>query len=159
MHTTLGDIKLEIFCEAVPKTALNFLALCASGQYDGTPVHRIIKSFIMQTGAPASDAKAKTSVSIWGDFFEDEIRPSLRHNARGIVSMANKGANTNGSQFFVTFDKQPTLDGKNTVFGKVIDGWDTLNKIEAVEVDTKGRPKGEKVVVENITIHANPLAT
>ena len=73
--------------------------------------------------------------------------------------MANKGANTNGSQFFITFDKQPTLDGKNTVFGKVIDGWDTLDKIEAVEVDAKGRAKGEKVVVEKVIIHANPLAT
>jgi len=134
------------------------MALCASGQYDGTPIHRIIPDFIMQTGAPPTDPKSKSSVSIWGGFFEDEIRPSLRHNTRGIVSMANKGPNTNGSQFFICFQKQPTLDGKNTVFGKVIDGWSVLDDIEKVEVDGKGRPKGEKVVLEKITIHANPLA-
>lgn len=158
LHTSLGDIKIEIFCEAVPKTATNFMALCASGQYDNTPIHRIIPNFIMQTGAPPSDPKSKTSVSIWGGFFEDEIRPSLKHNARGIVSMANKGPDTNGSQFFICFEKQPTLDGKNTVFGKVIDGWSTLDSIEKAEVDGKGRPKGEKVMVEKVTIHANPLA-
>jgi peptidyl-prolyl cis-trans isomerase-like 3 len=135
----------------------NFLALCASGGYDLTPIHRIIPTFIFQTGSPASDAKSKTSPSIWGGSFADEIRPSLRHNARGIVSMANKGPNTNGSQFFVLFSPQPQLDGKNTVFGRVIDGLETLDKIENVGVDGKGRPK-DKVVVRDVTIHANPLA-
>jgi len=72
--------------------------------------------------------------------------------------MANKGPNTNGSQFFITFGPQPTLDGKNTVFGKVIDGFETLDAIEAVSVDGKGRTKGERVVVEGVTLHANPLA-
>ena len=72
--------------------------------------------------------------------------------------MANKGPNTNGSQFFVTFAAQSSLDGKNTVFGRMIDGFETLDKIEAVEVDGKGRAKGEKVLVEGVTIHANPLA-
>jgi peptidyl-prolyl cis-trans isomerase-like 3 len=103
----------------------------------------------------------QTSPSIYaGGPFEDEIRPSLRHNARGILSMANKGPNTNGSQFFITFAAQPSLDGKNTVFGKVIDGFETLDAIEAVAVDGKGRPVkgGEKVLVEGVKIHANPLA-
>ena len=72
--------------------------------------------------------------------------------------MANKGPNSNGSQFFVTFAPQPTLDGKNTVFGRVIDGLDTLSKIEKVKVDGKGRATGEKVVIRNVTVHANPLA-
>jgi peptidyl-prolyl cis-trans isomerase-like 3 len=75
------------------------------------------------------------------------------------MSMANKGPNTNGSQFFVTFAPQPQLDGKNTVFGRVIDGIDTLAKIEKLEADSKGRPKGKKVVVKGVTIHANPLAS
>jgi peptidyl-prolyl cis-trans isomerase-like 3 len=163
----------------VPKTSENFLALCASGRYNGTPIHRIIKDFIMQTGAPADDPKSRvhplasplaphtvlstntlqSSLSIYdGQPFEDEIRPSLRHNARGIVSMANKGPHTNGSQFFITFAPQPTLDGKNTVFGKVIDGLETLDAIEGLSVDSKGRTKDGKVVVEKVTVHANPLA-
>jgi peptidyl-prolyl cis-trans isomerase-like 3 len=103
---------------------------------------------------------SQTSPSIYDQPFEDEIRPSLRHNTRGILSMANKGPNTNGSQFFITFAPQPTLDGKNTVLGRVIDGFETLDTIEAVPVDGKGRPVkgGEVVVVEGVKIHANPLA-
>ena len=138
----------------------NFLALCAAGKYDGTPFHRIIQSFVCQLGSPAGDPKSKASVSIWGGLFASEIQPSLRHKARGIVSMANKGAGeTNGSQFFITFKAQPSLDGKNTVFGKVIDGWTTLDDLEKLEVDSKGRVKqGAMPVVERVTIHANPLA-
>ena len=138
----------------------NFLALCSSSAYDGSPFHRIIPNFIVQTGSPASDPKSRASTSIWGDTFEDEIRPALRHNARGVVSMANKGPGTNGSQFFICLAAAPHIDGKNTVFGRVIgdDGMDTLDKIEAVEVDSKGRPTKEKVKVEKVTIHANPLA-
>ncbi|CAG8957160.1 hypothetical protein HYFRA_00009361 [Hymenoscyphus fraxineus] len=157
LHTNFGDIKLEIFCESVPKTAENFLALCASNYYNGSTFHRLIPSFMIQTGAPPSQPKGGTS--IWEGPFADEIRPSLRHNARGIVSMANKGPDTNGSQFFICFDKAPHLDGKNTVFGHVIgdEGLKTLEKMEAVEVDRKNRPK-EEIRIESITMHANPLA-
>ena len=111
---------------------------------------------MFQTGSPASSS-TKTSTSIWHEPFEDEIRPTLRHNARGIVSMANKGAGSNGSQFFVCFAPAPHLDGKNTVFGRVIGGEDVLTRIEAVEVDGKGRPK-ENIVIQSVTMHANPLA-
>lgn len=157
LHTTHGDLKLELFCSAVPKTTYNFLALCATSAYDNSPFHRLIPSFMIQGGSPAS-LTTKDSVSIYsGQPFEDETKPSLKHNARGIVSMANKGPNTNGSQFFVAFDKAAHLDGKNTVFGRVIEGWDTLDKMEAIEVDKKSRPK-EKIVIKRVTIHANPLA-
>lgn len=177
LHTSLGDIKIEIFCESVPKTAevspiplsichlgrskadipQNFLALCASGYYDGSLFHRLIPTFMVQTGAPSSQPKGGSSV--WGEPFDDEIRPTLRHNARGIVSMANKGPNTNGSQFFICFDKAPHLDGKNTVFGHLLgdDSLNTLERIEGVEVDKKSRPK-QKIRIDGITIHANPLA-
>lgn len=173
LHTNLGDVKLEVFCESVPKTAevhisqfpqsfksnssQNFLALCASGYYDGSLFHRLIPHFMIQTGAPPSQPKG--GVSIWEEPFDDEIRPALRHNARGIVSMANKGPGTNGSQFFICFDKAPHLDGKNTVFGHVLgdDSLATLAKMEAIEVDKKNRPK-EEIKIESITIHANPLA-
>jgi peptidyl-prolyl cis-trans isomerase-like 3 len=112
---------------------------------------------MIQTGAPVSDPKAGTS--IWQEPFDDEIRATLRHNARGIVSMANKGPGTNGSQFFICFDKAPHLDGQNTVFGHVIgdEGMTVLSKMEEVEVDKKKRPKQE-IRIESVTIHANPLA-
>jgi peptidyl-prolyl cis-trans isomerase-like 3 len=160
LHTSRGDIKLEIFCETVPKTAENFLALCASGFYDGSPFHRLIPNFMVQTGSPASDPKAKTSISIYdtsNQLFEDEIRPALRHNARGIVSMANKGPNSNGSQFFITFAPAPHLDGKNTVFGKLLEGDDVLDDMEKIAVDKKSRPQ-ERIEIKKVTIHANPLA-
>jgi peptidyl-prolyl cis-trans isomerase-like 3 len=112
--------------------------------------------------ATAGKPFPKGGMSIWGDFFEDEIKiPALRHSGRGMVSMANKGAGTNASQFFITFKEAPHLDGQNTVFGRVIDGGEeggTLEKMEAVEVDKKNRPKGEKIILQKVTIHANPLA-
>ena len=153
----------------MPKTAENFLALCASGAYDGTPFHRLIPDFMVQGGdislssrTTTGDPVTKGGTSIWGEYFEDEIKvPALRHSGRGMVSMANKGPQTNGSQFFITLKESPHLDGKNTVFGRVIDGAEegaTLEKMESVEVDKKYRPKSEKVVLERVTIHANPLA-
>ncbi|KAI9882696.1 MAG: cytochrome P450 monooxygenase 4 [Watsoniomyces obsoletus] len=156
LHTNLGDLKLELFCESVPKTAENFLALCASCYYDSTNFHRNIPSFMIQGGDPTG--KGKGGQSIYGGNFEDEIRPTLRHNMRGIVSMANRGPGTNGSQFFITYAAAPHLDGKNTVFGKVIEGADTtLDAMEAIEVDNKYRPQ-EVIQIKNVTIHANPIA-
>ena len=137
----------------------NFLALCASNAYDASPFHRSIPAFMVQTGSPAS-ANPKVSDSIWDEQFEDEIRPSLRHNARGIVSMANKGPNTNGSQFFILYAAAPHLDGKNTVFGRVLgeEGVQVLEVLEERAVDKKGRMVGEAVKIERVQIHANPVA-
>jgi peptidyl-prolyl cis-trans isomerase-like 3 len=159
LHTTKGDIKLELFCETTPRTAENFLALCASHFYNGSPFHRLIPNFMVQGGSPADDPKSKASNSIFNDggLFEDEFSPALRHNARGILSMANKGPNMNGSQFFITFAPAPHLDGKNTVFGKVLEGQEVLDDIEKVPVDKKSRPQ-EKILIDRVTIHANPLA-
>ncbi|CAN6647998.1 peptidyl-prolyl cis-trans isomerase [Trichomonascus vanleenenianus] len=155
LHTDLGDIKIEVFCESVPKTAENFLAHCAKGTYDGTKIHRNIKGFMAQMGDPTGTGKG--GESIWGGKFEDEIKPTLRHNKRGIVSMANSGPNTNGSQFFITYAKQVPLDGKYSVFGKLIGGMDTLDKLEAVQVDKKNRPI-TPIYIKSVTMHANPLA-
>lgn len=115
-----------------------------------------------QTGGPANPSppeNPKGGRSIWGANFEDEIKPTLKHAQRGMVSMANKGPGTNGSQFFIIFDKANHLDGLNTVFGKVIgdESFATLSKLEAREVDKKSRPK-EAVRIEKVTVHANPLA-
>ena len=117
---------------------------------------------MIQTGGPAhpTPENPKAGRSIWGGTFADELRPGLRHSARGVVSMANKGPDTNGSQFFILLDKAPHLDGLNTVFGKVLgdESFATLKRMEEVEVDRKNRPK-EEVRIESVTIHANPLAS
>jgi peptidyl-prolyl cis-trans isomerase-like 3 len=156
IKTTLGDIKIELFCAECPRTCKNFLALCASGYYNNTLFHRSIKGFIVQGGDPTGTGKG--GESIYGRFFEDEIAESLTHSARGIVSMANKGKpNTNGSQFFITYAKHAHLDHVNTVFGRVIHGMDTLDAIERVRTDEKDRPLQE-IKILSVTIHANPLA-
>ncbi|KAI1797267.1 peptidyl-prolyl cis-trans isomerase-like 3 [Ganoderma leucocontextum] len=156
LHTTHGDIKVEIFCEAVPKTAENFLALCASGYYDNTLWHRNIKGFMIQTGDPSGSGKG--GQSIWGKPFPDEVRSTLKFNNRGILAMANSGPDTNKSQFFITYAKQLHLDGKYTIFGKVIDGADsTLEAMERAPVNAKNRPLNE-IRTTHVTIHANPIA-
>lgn len=118
---------------------------------------------MVQTGAPAQPNppdNPKGGRSIYGPTFDDEIRPGLRHHERGVLSMANKGPNTNGSQFFITFGPAPHLDGMNTVFGKLLgdESLATLAKIEEVDIDKKNRPQ-EEIKIERVTVHANPLAT
>jgi peptidyl-prolyl cis-trans isomerase-like 3 len=108
LHTNHGDVKLEIFCDSVPRTAFNFLALAASGYYDGTLLHRNVRSFMVQGGDPTGTGKG--GESIWGGKFPDEIRAELTHSARGTLSMANSGPGTNASQFFITYAKHPHLD-------------------------------------------------
>ncbi|EJT46113.1 hypothetical protein A1Q2_01459 [Trichosporon asahii var. asahii CBS 8904] len=111
---------------------------------------------MVQTGDPTGTGKG--GQSIWGQPFPDEVRSTLKFNARGIVAMANAGPDTNKSQFFITYAKQSSLDGKYTIFGKVIDGADsTLDAIEKVPVNAKNRPL-EEIRLESVTIHANPIA-
>ncbi|KAJ1730934.1 Peptidyl-prolyl cis-trans isomerase cyp10 [Coemansia sp. Benny D160-2] len=162
LHTDVGDLKLEIFCDQTPKTAENFLALCGSGYYDNTVIHRNIRGFMVQMGDPTG--KGKGGTSIWDRKFEDEIRTALKHDRRGVVSMANSGPDTNGSQFFITYDRQPSLDAKYTIFGCVVDAnqdssssSSTLDALESLEVGKKNRPLKETKIL-SVTIHANPLA-
>ncbi|ERN19499.1 hypothetical protein AMTR_s00069p00204060 [Amborella trichopoda] len=133
----------------------NFLALCASGYYDGTIFHRNIKGFMIQGGDPTGTGKGGTS--IWGGKFNDEIRDPLKHNARGVLSMANSGPNTNGSQFFIAYAKQPHLNGLYTVFGRVIHGFEVLDLMEKTPTGHGDRPLAE-IRINRVTIHANPLA-
>ena len=155
LHTNHGDLKLEIFCDSVPRSSFNFLALAAAGYYDGTLFHRNIKGFMLQGGDPSGTGKG--GESIWGGKFADEIHPDNKHTARGVVSMANSGPNTNASQFFITYAKHPHLDNNYSVFGKVIDGWETLNTVERLPCNEKHRPL-EPLNIDRVTIHANPLA-
>jgi peptidyl-prolyl cis-trans isomerase-like 3 len=118
IHTSIGDLKLEIFCDTAPRTAFNFLALAASGSYDGTTFHRNIKGFMIQAGDTADKTGTKGGESIWGALaFPDEFHTSNKHDKRGVLSMANKGKNTNRSQFFLCYERQPHLDNLHTVFG------------------------------------------
>ena len=105
LHTNLGDLKVELFCEDAPRTCENFLALCASEYYDNTSFHRNIKGFMIQGGDPTGTGRG--GQSIWGGKFPDEIRDNLKHTNRGVMSMANSGPNTNASQFFFTYAKCP----------------------------------------------------
>ncbi|CCG81591.1 Peptidyl-prolyl cis-trans isomerase-like 3 [Taphrina deformans PYCC 5710] len=157
LHTEKGDIKLELFCNQVPKGCENFLALCAAGSYDGAIFHRNIRDFMVQVGIPNAAGVVKKGMSIWGGKFEDEIVPELRHDRRGIVSWANSGPNTNGSQFFVTYKRHEHLDGQFTVFGRVIDGIEVLDDLEKVAVNEKSRPL-QDIKLKSVTIHANPIA-
>ncbi|XP_018023836.1 peptidyl-prolyl cis-trans isomerase-like 3 [Hyalella azteca] len=156
LHTDVGDLKIELFIDPCPKACHNFLALCASGYYDGCLFHRNIKGFMVQTGDPTGTGKGGSS--IWGSKFEDEVRDDLKHNSRGIVSMASNGPDTNGSQFFITYSMQPHLDLKYTVFGKVIDGFDTLDELEKLPVDAKTYRPTRPTRLNSVTIHANPIA-
>jgi len=155
LHTTAGDLKIELYCEQCPKACENFLALCANGQYDNCIFHRNIKGFMTQTGDPTNNGKG--GQSIWEQPFEDELNENLKHDARGVVSMATNAPNTNKSQFFITFDKHPHLDLKHTIFGRVIDGFDTLEELENTKVDSKYRPVVEQRI-RSVSIHANPIA-
>ena len=156
LHTSVGDIKIELAVAETPQTAENFLALAASEYYDNTLLHRSIPGFLLQGGDPTGTGTGGECV--WGGVFADEIVTTLSHATRGVVAMANAGPDSNGSQFYITYAPQPQLDGSNTVFGKVIDGFDVLDAIERVPVD----PKTDKPLIDisilSTTIHANPIA-
>ena len=155
VKTSLGEIKVELFCQQAPNACKNFLALAASGYYDGTTFHRNMKGFMVQGGDPTGTGKG--GASIWGGNFEDEFVSTLKHERRGIMSMANQGPNTNGSQFFFTYSRQPHLNGLYTVFGKIIDGMDTLDALEKQQVNKKNKPV-DPCKIEGMHIHANPIA-
>lgn len=156
LHTDVGDMKVELFCESCPKACENFLALCASDYYNGCLFHRNIKGFIVQTGDPTHTGKGGNS--IWGRKFEDEFKDNLKHSVRGMISMANNGPNTNASQFFITYGPQPHLDLKYTIFGKVIDGFEALEELEKLPVNPKNYKPLTETRLQSVTVHANPLA-
>ena len=155
LRTTHGKVKIEVFCEEVPASAKNFLALCASGNYNNTIFHRNIKGFIIQGGDETGSGKGGTS--IYGKNFPDEFHPNLKHDKRGVVSMANSGPNTNNSQFFITYAKHMHLNDTYTIIGKVIDGFESLDLMEREPVDSKDKPLNE-IKLYDVVMHANPIA-
>lgn len=158
LNTNMGPLNLELFCEQVPKTCENFLKHCVNGYYNGTQFHRSIRNFMIQGGDPTSktgEASGRGGTSIWNTKFDDEFKPGLSHTGRGILSMANAGPNSNGSQFFITFRSCKHLDGKHTIFGKLVGGLETLTEMERVEVDNKDRPI-EDIVIQSVQIFVDP---
>ena len=129
IETNKGTIKAQLFEDKVPKTVANFEKLAGQGFYNGLKFHRVIADFMVQTGCPQG-----TGTGGPGYKFADEFHKELRHSGPGILSMANSGPNTNGSQFFITHVETPWLDGKHSVFGKVLSGMDVVNSIKQGDV-------------------------
>ncbi len=136
IETPRGTIKLELFANKTPKTVANFEKLAKKGFYDGLTFHRVIADFMIQGGCPIGNGTGGP-----GYKFEDEFVPELRHDGPGTLSMANAGPNTNGSQFFITHVACPWLDGKHTVFGKVLEGQDVVNAVR----------QGDKMIKVTVT--------
>ena len=218
LHTSHGALNLELHCDLTPRTCENFLALCEKGYYDETLFHRSIRNFMVQGGDPTGTGTG--GASIWGGKFRDEFASQLTHSSRGVLSMANSGKDTNGSQFFMLYKARPSprsffspptrrprrrssrapsrsspsltrlllvsraplspplppkrtnpsrhtsptlsqsarhLDHKHTVFGRVVGGLETLDKIEAVATDSDDRPR-EDVRILRVSIFVNPYA-
>lgn len=149
IKTNMGTIEIELFADQTPKTVENFVGLAEKGYYNGIIFHRVIKDFMLQAGDPTGTGRG--GESFWGGKFEDEFVSDLKHDTPGILSMANAGPNTNGSQFFITLVATPWLDGKHTVFGKVINGMDVVYAIGKVQTAAGDKPVDE-IVMEEVII-------
>ena len=156
IRTQFGDLIIELQPEFAPKAVWNFVQLARRGYYNGLIFHRNIRSFMLQGGDPTGTGKGGQSV--WGTTFADEFEGPASHDARGVVSMANKGRDTNSSQFFVTYRPAKHLDRKHTIFGRVTEGLDVLGKLEAVEVSDKEKRPLEDIVMQDVTIFVDPFA-
>jgi peptidyl-prolyl cis-trans isomerase-like protein 2 len=154
LHTSMGDLNLELYPYLVPQTCDNFLGLCENGYYNNLKFHRLMKGFMIQGGDPTGTGKG--GESLWNEDFKDEFHPKLKHDQPGILSMANKGKDTNNSQFFITFKACPHLDNKHSVFGKVVGGLHILSEMEQVTTDTKQRPL-TAITIERATVFNNPF--
>ncbi|WVQ69216.1 peptidyl-prolyl cis-trans isomerase-like 2 [Kwoniella botswanensis] len=151
--TNFGGLNVELHGDKAPKTVYNFVQLAKSGYYDNVVFHRLIPGFMVQGGDPTGTGRG--GKSFWGEPFRDEYneKGAYKHDARGVLSMANSGPRTNSSQFFITFRETPHLNGKHTVFGKLVGGEDVLDKIERVAV----RPGGDRPVKDIVILGVNVL--
>ncbi len=145
-HTSAGDFSVELFEARAPRTTGNFVELAGKGFYDGLTFHRVISGFMIQGGDPKGTGTGGPGYNI-----PDEFHPELRHDSEGVLSMANAGPDTGGSQFFITLAATPWLDGRHAVFGKVADGMQVVRAIGQVATGPNDRPI-EPVVMETVTI-------
>jgi peptidyl-prolyl cis-trans isomerase A (cyclophilin A) len=145
-NTNMGNFKIELFMKEAPLTVGNFIKLIEKGFYNGLIFHRVIPNFMIQTGCPQGTGYGGPGYTI-----RDEFDPNLKHDTPGILSMANAGPNTGGSQFFITVAPTPWLDGKHAIFGKVTQGMDIVDKISKVQTGRADKPL-QDVVIKNISI-------
>lgn len=146
IQTSLGVIDVELYPSLAPKTVENFLSLAKQGYYNGQIFHRVIPDFMIQTGDPTG-----TGTGGPGYEFDDEFTPELNHGQAGVLSMANAGPDTNGSQFFITVAPAPWLDGKHAVFGRVTAGLDNAIEISLVERDAMDKPL-QDVIMQSVQV-------
>lgn len=147
LETTQGNIEIALYPDIAPKTTENFLGLAEKNYYNGTIFHRVIKDFMIQGGDPLGNGTG--GQSIWGKNFADEFSPTLKFDRPGLLAMANRGPNTNGSQFFITTVPTPWLNQKHTIFGEVTKGQDIVKKIENTPVDSRtNRPIEEIKIIK-----------
>jgi cyclophilin family peptidyl-prolyl cis-trans isomerase len=144
--TSMGNFTIQLFEEQAPKTVDNFVKLVEKDFYNGVIFHRVIDGFMIQGGDPTGTGRGGP-----GYKFADEFHPQLRHNTEGILSMANAGPNTNGSQFFITLAPTPHLDNRHAVFGKVVEGMDIVKKIGKTQTGAMDRPVTD-VVMKTVKI-------
>ena len=152
--TNVGEMNIELYPEYAPKAVWNFIQLAKRGYYQGVQFHRNIKNFMIQGGDPTGTGRG--GQSCWGKTFADEFEGPLLHDARGILSMANKGKDTNTSQLFITYRAVPHLNRKHTIFGRVIEGLDTLKRLEEIPGDDKDRPTS-RCEIEDIVVYVDPF--
>jgi cyclophilin family peptidyl-prolyl cis-trans isomerase len=145
-ETTMGNFTIELFEQQTPKTVDNFVKLAEKKFYDGVIFHRVIDGFMIQGGDPTGTGRGGP-----GYQFADEFHPQLKHTSEGILSMANAGPNTNGSQFFITLGPTPHLDNRHSVFGKVVEGIDVVRKIGKTPTKAGDRPATD-VVMNSVKI-------
>jgi peptidyl-prolyl cis-trans isomerase B (cyclophilin B) len=143
LRTERGDIKVRLFAEEAPETVNNFVFLAREGYYDGTTFHRVIPDFMVQAGDPTGTGAGGPGYEI-----RDEFHPSLKHDKPGILSMANRGPNTGGSQFFITHAATPWLDGRHAIFGEVVEGMDVVLAIRERDPQRDPNPGDEMKSVE-----------
>jgi cyclophilin family peptidyl-prolyl cis-trans isomerase len=146
IETNKGTFKVELFEGRAPKTTGNFVELAEKGFYDGVIFHRVIEGFMIQGGDPDGTGMGGPGYTI-----DDEFHPELRHDSEGVLSMANAGPNTGGSQFFITLAATPWLDDRHAVFGRVVEGMDVVREIGGVETGRQDRPVDE-VRMESVQV-------
>ena len=146
LETNQGEIEIELYMDAAPKTCENFIGLVEKGYYDGLVFHRVIKQFMVQGGDPTGTGCG--GESLWGKPFADEVREDLTFSRPGLLAMANSGPGTNGSQFFITTAATPWLNMNHTIFGEVVRGYTAVQKIEGQSTDSQDRPLEEQKIIK-----------